>query len=110
MLFTEDWFGDGMSWQWSYYGALMSSATQLAAKHDGTRDFGGYVCLRGADALGLGGMVEGAILRRVISLFSHGAKAVHYFLFGPEFLFPGNGYSDLPYHPGPILDFITNQQ
>ena len=56
MLFTEDWFGDGMSWQWSYYGALMSSATQLAAKHDGTRDFGGYVCLRGADALGLGGM------------------------------------------------------
>ena len=23
-LWTEDWFGDGQSWQWSYYAALMS--------------------------------------------------------------------------------------
>ena len=68
MLWTEDWFGesfrpvcsnppvaaryknklhvdmgallagDGLSWQWSYYAALMSSATRLAAPYGGTRE------------------------------------------------------------------------
>jgi hypothetical protein len=28
MLWTEDWFGDGLSWQWSYYAALMSAYTR----------------------------------------------------------------------------------
>lgn len=27
-LWTEDWFGDGQSWQWSYYAALMSRCAQ----------------------------------------------------------------------------------
>ena len=38
MLWTEDWFGDGLSWQWSYYAALMSSATRLATPGGGTRE------------------------------------------------------------------------
>ena len=73
------WFGDGLSWQWSYYAALMSSATRLAAPLGGTRDFGGYVVPRSS-----GGTVDGALLRRVISLIGGGAKALTYFTFGPE--------------------------
>ena len=76
---TDSWFGDGLSWQWSYYAALMSSATRLAAPLGGTRDFGGYVVPRSS-----GGTVEGALLRRVISLIGGGAKALTYFTFGPE--------------------------
>jgi hypothetical protein len=38
------------------------------------------------------------------------AKAVHYFVFGPEYLFPGNGYSDMPYNSSAILRFIIKQQ
>ena len=83
-LWTEDWFGDGLSWQWSYYAALMSSATRLAAPFEGTREFGGYVVPRSS-----GGRVEGALLRRVISLVGGGSKGMTYFTFGPEYNFPG---------------------
>ena len=70
---TEDWFGDGLSWQWSYYAALMSSACRLAQGTGGTADFGGYVVPRSS-----GGRVTGALLRRVISLIGGGAKALTY--------------------------------
>ena len=79
-LWTEDWFGDGLSWQWSYYAALMSSATRLAVPFEGTREFGGYVVPRSS-----GGHVEGALLRRVISLVGGGSKGMTYFTFGPEY-------------------------
>lgn len=80
-----------MSWQWSYYASLMSSACRLAIPHGGTADFGGYVVPRSS-----GGRVEGALLRRVISLIGGGAKAVTYFTFGPEYVFPGNCDSESP--------------
>eukprot|EP01052_Picozoa_sp_SAG31_P050626 SAG31_NODE_11637_length_1011_cov_0.941886_2_plen_58_part_01 len=57
----------------------MSSATRLAASSEGTPDFGGYVVSKSS-----GGKVDGALLRRIISLIGGGAKAASYFLFGPE--------------------------
>ena len=99
LLWTEDWFADGLSWQWSYYAALMSSACRLAQHGStssisgsgtvGTADFGGYIVPRSS-----GGRVDGALLRRVISLIGGGAKALTYFTFGPEYVFPGNCYSE----------------
>ena len=90
-LWTEDWFGDGQSWQWSYYASLMSSATRLATPLGGTREFGGYVVPRSSL-----GHVDGALLRRVIALIGGGAKGLTYFLFGPDYEFVGNCYSDEP--------------
>jgi hypothetical protein len=78
-----------LSWQWSYYAALLSSATRLATPTGGTREFGGYVV-----PLSSQGRVEGALLRRIISLIGGGAKALTYFIFGPEYNFPGNCYSE----------------
>ena len=86
---TEDWFGDGLSWQWSYYAALLSSATRLATPFGGTREFGGYIVPLSSQA-----RVDGALLRRIISLIGGGAKALTYFTFGPEYIFPGNCYSE----------------
>jgi hypothetical protein len=74
----KDWFGDGLSWQWSYYAALMSSATRLATPLGGTKDFGGYVV-----PLSSGGRVDGGLLRRVVSLVGGGAKGMSWFIFGP---------------------------
>ena len=63
----------------------MSSATRLAKPHGGTPDFGGYVVSTSS-----GAQVAGGLLRRIISLIGGGAKAASYFLFGPEYNFPGN--------------------
>ena len=61
----------------------MSSACRLATPLGGTTDFGGYVVPRRS------GEVSGGLLRRIISLVGGGAKALTYFTFGPEFIFPG---------------------
>jgi hypothetical protein len=83
MLWTEDWFGDGQAWQWSFYCAKLRSA---AAK--GGIEFGGYVIPRTA-----GDRADG-ILQKILCVVGSGGKAVKYFVFGPEYNFPGNCYSE----------------
>lgn len=82
MLWTEDWFGDYMAYQWSYYCARLNSAARL-----GGIEFGGYIVPRTA------GDQEDGIIQKIVSLIGHGAKGLQYFVFGPEYLFPGNCYS-----------------
>jgi len=82
MLFTEDWFGDEMAPQWSFYCAKLRCAARL-----GNVDFGGYVIPRTA------GSRENGILQKILSITAHGGKAIKYFVFGPEYVFPGNCYS-----------------
>ena len=83
MLWTEDWFGDGRAYQWSFYCAKLRSA---AAK--GGVEFGGYVIPRTA------GDRKDGIVQKVLSIVGSGGKAVKYFVFGPEYNFPGNCYSE----------------
>jgi hypothetical protein len=40
------------------------------------------------------GDLEKGILQRVLTLVGSGAKAIQYFTFGPEYVFPGNTYSE----------------
>ena len=83
MLWTEDWFGDGTAYQWSFYAAKLRSA---AAK--GGVEFGGYVIPRTA------GDRKDGIVQKVLSIVGNGGKAIKYFVFGPEYNFPGNCYSE----------------
>jgi hypothetical protein len=83
LLWTEDWFSDAEAYQWSFYCAKLRSA---AAR--GGIEFGGYVIPRTA------GDREDGILQKILSLVGHGGKAVEYFVFGPEYAFPGNCYSE----------------
>jgi hypothetical protein len=83
-LWTEDWFGDQDAQTWSFYGDLLRSGSQL-----GNQSFGGYVV--GGP---LGAHPAGARYK-VMSLIGHGAKAVNFYCFGPELLFPGNCWSEI---------------
>lgn len=83
MLWTEDWFGDDRAYQWSFYCAKLRSA---AAK--GGVEFGGYVIPRTA------GDRKDGIVQKVLSIVGSGGKAIKYFVFGPEYNFPGNCYSE----------------
>lgn len=83
MLWTEDWFGDGQAYQWSFY----CSKLRCAAEKGGVQ-FGGYVIPRTAGAR------EDGILQRILCVVGCGGKAVKYFVFGPEYNFPGNCYSE----------------
>ncbi len=83
MLWTEDWFGDEKAYQWSYYLARL----RVAAREGGVQ-FGSYVIPRTA-----GGRKEG-ITQKILSIVGHGGKAIKYFVFGPEYVFPGNCYSE----------------
>ena len=83
MLWTEDWFGDGMAPQWSYYCARLR-----AAARKGGVNFGGYVIPRTA------GQREDGILQKIITIIGCEGKAIKYFVFGPEYNFPGNCYSE----------------
>ncbi|MBF0532953.1 MAG: putative Ig domain-containing protein [Candidatus Omnitrophica bacterium] len=82
-LWTEDWFGDGSAFVWSYRAAKLRSSSQ---KSGGT--FGGYIVPRSA------GGRENGILQKILTLAGSGAKMIEYFVFGPEYVFPGNCYSD----------------
>jgi hypothetical protein len=82
-LWTEDWFPDSQAYQWSLYSARLRSA---AAKSGVT--FGGYIIPRTA------GDREDGILQKILCLIGSGAKAIEYFVFGPEYNFPGNCYSE----------------
>lgn len=83
MLWTEDWFGDQMAAQWSFYAAKLRSA---AVK--GNVEFGGYVIPRTA------GQREDGIVQKIITIAGSGGKGIKYFVFGPEYNFPSNCYSE----------------
>ncbi len=83
MLWTEDWFPDSKAYQWSFY----CSRLRCAAKKGGMQ-FGGYVIPRTA------GDRDDGILQRILCIVGSGGKAVKYFVFGPEYNFPGNCYSE----------------
>jgi hypothetical protein len=85
MLWTEDWFGDAKAYQWSFYSAKLRSI----AERNGLQ-YGGYVVGRTA------GGREGGIMQKVLSIAGSGGKAIQYYLFGPEYNFPGNCYSEKP--------------
>jgi hypothetical protein len=83
MLWTEDWFGDGQAYQWSFYCAKLR-----AAARKGKVSFGGYVIPRTAGAR------EDGILQKIMTVVGSGGKCIKYFVFGPEYVFPGNCYSE----------------
>ncbi len=83
MLWSEDWFGDQDAQQWSAKADLLRSGAM-----QGRQSFGGYVIGRT-----LGAHPEGAKYK-ILSLIGHGAKTVDFFTWGPEFLFPGNCWSE----------------
>lgn len=98
MLWTEDWFGDAQAYQWSFYASKLRSAAALAppsppcegGEREGELPFGGYVIPRVA------GGRENGLLQKTLCLVGHGARAVKYFWFGPEYNFPGNCWSENP--------------
>ena len=83
MLWTEDWFSDAQAPQWSWYAARLREGAR-----QGGVSFGGYVIPRTA-----GDRTEG-ILQKILTLVGCGGKAIKYFVFGPEYNFPGNCYSE----------------
>jgi hypothetical protein len=58
------------------------------AARKGGIEFGGYVIPRTA------GSLEDGILQKIMCVVGHGGKAIKYFVFGPEYNFPGNCYSE----------------
>jgi hypothetical protein len=85
MLWTEDWFGDGKAYQWSFYSAKLRS---IADKNG--LQYGGYIIGRTA------GGRDGGIMQKALSIVGSGGKAIQYYWFGPEYNFPGNCYSNQP--------------
>jgi len=83
MLWTEDWFGDGQAPQWSFYSAKLRCAAQK-----GGVEFGGYVIPRTA------GQRQDGIVQKILTVIGNGGKGLEYFVFGPEYNFPGNCYSE----------------
>ncbi len=79
-LWTEDWFGDNQSYQWSYYASKFAGVARR-----NNFEFGGYVVGRAAGK---------GIEQKILALFGHGAKVVYTYVFGPEYNFPGNCWSD----------------
>ena len=86
LLWTEDWFTDGMSGQWSYYMARFRSAARLAPAND--VEIGGYIVGRTSSG--------SEVMLKALAQVAGGAKSLRYYTFGPEYNFPGNSYTDLP--------------
>jgi Beta-galactosidase trimerisation domain len=82
-LWTEDWFADAQAYQWSFYASRLRSAAEKSGVV-----FGGYVVPRAA------GDREDGILQKILTLIGSGAKVVNSYVFGPEYSFPGNCYSE----------------
>ena len=82
-LWTEDWFSDAQAYQWSFYASKLRSAAEKSGVV-----FGGYVVPRAA------GDREDGILQKILTLVGSGAKVVNSYVFGPEYSFPGNCYSE----------------
>ncbi len=86
MLWTEGWFGDDRAFLWPFYlGKLASAANQ------GGLATGAYLVPRARGKRGLEGFEQQAL-----ALVGSGAKAIGLFVFGPEYQFPGNGWSESP--------------
>jgi len=82
-LWTEDWFSDAQAYQWSFYASKLRSAAEKSGVI-----FGGYVVPRAA------GDREDGIMQKILILIGSGAKVVNSYIFGPEYTFPGNCYSE----------------
>jgi hypothetical protein len=77
---VEDWFGDEQAVQWAYYSDKLRSASA-------TEEFGAYVIPR------MSGTIRDGIMYKIMSIVGHGGKQIKFFVFGPEYNFPGNCYS-----------------
>src|SRR5262249_32786833 len=57
----------------------------------GSLTFGGYIVPRAS------GDRQDGLLQKVLALVGSGAKAIQSYVFGPEYTFPGNTYSEIPH-------------
>ncbi|MCU0683519.1 MAG: beta-galactosidase trimerization domain-containing protein [Polyangiaceae bacterium] len=92
MLWTEGWFGDDYAFYWPFYEGKLASA----AAHGGL-ETGGYLIPRA-----IGKRAGEGFEQQMLALVGSGAKAISLFVFGPEYNFPGNCYSDAPNRPAHI--------
>ena len=83
MPFSEDWFGDATANSWTWYADVLRCSAAL-----GEGQFGGYTI-----GSCMGGHPAGAAYK-IFSLLGRGAKMVDVYTFGPEYLFPGNCWSE----------------
>jgi hypothetical protein len=81
LMWTEDWFGDSEASQWGYYGARLRSASRLAPSKDVIH--GGYIVPRA------GGQLSDGLLMKMMAIIGSGGKALKFYVFGPEYNFPG---------------------
>ncbi len=79
ILWTEDWYASG--WQWPFWCAKLAAGAQRG----GVR-YGGYIVPRSYGD-------DDAIVQSILGLVGNGGKALQYFIFGPEYIFPSNCYS-----------------
>ena len=86
LMWTEDWFGDSEASQWGYYGARLRSAARLSPEKDVIH--GGYIVPRA------GGQMADGMLMKMMAIVGSGGKALKFYVFGPEYNFPGNCYSE----------------
>ncbi len=94
---TEDWLSDQSAQTWSFYGDLLRSSAELSS-----RDFVGYLIGRLIGAHPVGGRLK------TLALVGHGAKAVDFYSWGPEFLFPESCWSENWRSYRPIADAIRS--
>lgn len=80
---TEDWFGDDMAPQWSFYASRLRAASEL-----GQVGMGALVIPR------VSGQRPAGMAQKLLALVGHGAKTIQFFTYGPEYAFPGNCYSE----------------
>ncbi|RPD47692.1 hypothetical protein DNI29_09595 [Hymenobacter sediminis] len=80
---TEDWFGDDMAPQWSFYASRLRAAAEL-----GGVGMGALVIPRVA------GQRPAGMAQKLLALVGNGAKTIQFFTYGPEYAFPGNCYSE----------------
>jgi len=83
LLVTEDWFSDANAPQWSFYMARLGAAGRRSGV-----DAGAFLIPRVA-----GDRPDG-LLQKILTIAGSGGKGIHYFVFGPEYVFPGNCYSE----------------
>ena len=79
ILWTEDWYASG--WQWPFWCAKLAAGAQR-----GGARYGGYIVPRSYGD-------DDAIVQSILGLVGNGGKALQYFIFGPEYIFPSNCYS-----------------
>lgn len=80
---TEDWFGDDMAPQWSFYASRLRAAAEL-----GQVGMGALIIPR------VSGQRPAGMAQKLLALVGNGAKTIQFFTYGPEYAFPGNCYSE----------------